>query len=88
MFEDLNSFQHLAMLFRTNLLGPATAEHFPHHPVHVPGIFMYLLPLPHLMQRYLLASAFRFLFFRIHKIPVIFGFGLCSSQSCHPFTEQ
>ena len=102
-FENLNSFQYLAMLFFANLLGFAAVRQFWSHslpridrafpapnqcfpwpvhsshqivdshvslspfsqvfltsasaPAHVPGIFMYLLPLPHLIHRNLLATA-------------------------------
>ena len=63
-------------------------------PMHVPCIFMYLLPHPHLMHRYLLASAhhsvrcFVFFSFSSTKIHFSFCFGLSSSQSFHSPTKQ
>ena len=94
VLENLNSFQHVSMLFCAHLLRLAAAHQFGSHslpdpsisctiselhpayhlpgaafsifqnfltgtlsPVHFPGIFTYLLPLPHLMHRYLLVAA-------------------------------
>ena len=63
-------------------------------PVHFPGIFMYLLPLAHLMHGYLSASAdhsvrcFIPLLLLSTKLHFSFDCGLSSSQSFHYSTEQ
>ena len=63
-------------------------------PALFPGIFMYLLPLPHLIHRYLSAFArhsVRFSTFSLFfstKTNYSFGLGLSSSQSFHCCTRQ
>ena len=61
-------------------------------PIHLPGIFMYLLPLPHLIHRYMSASAHHSVrcfipsLFLSMNINCSFGLGLSSSQSFHSST--
>ena len=65
---------------------PFFDKHF--GPKHFPGIFMYLLPLPHLMHRYLLASARHAVrCFVLSLLLSTFG-NLSSSQSFHSSTKQ
>ena len=63
-------------------------------PLRFPGIFIYLLLIPHLMHRYFVASTqhsvrcFVSSLFFSTKIHLSFGYGLNSSQSFHSSTRQ